>query len=664
MANITYRVNSSPVIPGATYVKNSPLTHSEIDANFKSLDNDTLQLKDDVGNILLKVDTIEKNVNPIKRKIQMEGDGAWTVSFDGKSDVKGDLVLNQVNPNVGQFGSGDRIPVITVNSKGLITSVRTSEITAVTKSVVFIGDNPPVNPSIGQLWYDSSIEDRGFIWSGTGWVDFCPQTGAGGGNNALIVNKLSENINVDNIDSLKNTTKGKRNTVIGFSAGQNTDSDENTALGYKAQETNINGAYNTSVGAYSLQKNVSSYNTALGWGTLRDNTSGGNNTAVGHAALGKNVSGSANSAFGVGALLNNTTGYNNTAVGYWSLINNTTGAMNTAVGLVSLGNNTTGEKNTAVGDGSLNGNVTGNNNTAMGFWSLIHNKTGDNNTAVGYWSLLNNTTGASNTAFGANSLQSNTTGYSNTAIGNSSLTTTTTGSENTAVGQAALCSNVDAWNNTAVGFCSMFRNTSGYGNTAVGWQSLFENSTGLYNTAIGYEALRGNSAGNNNTAIGRWALSNLISGSGNTSIGTQFHDRFGPCLDMREGDNRVSIAHTGVTNAYIAVAWTVVSDLRDKIVSGPVPHGLEFVNQLKPIQYRFREARDSTTPHGPVKYGFGAQDILKIEGDNPVVVDTEVSEKLKMVDSHLLPILVNAIQELSNEIKTLKLEINALKGNA
>jgi hypothetical protein len=530
MANITYRVNSSPVIPGATYVKSSPLTHSEIDANFKSLDNDTIQLKGDVGNILIKVDTIEKNVNPVKRKIQIEGDGIWSVDFNGKSDVKGDLKLNQVNPNIGQFGSGDRIPIITVNSKGLITAVRTSEVTAVTNSVVFIGDSPPVNPSIGQLWYDSSIEDRGFIWSGTGWVDFCPQAGGFGGNTNLIVDRLAENINIDNINSLKSTTAGKRNIIIGFNAGQNTSSDENTAIGYKTQEININGTCNTSVGAYSLQKNVSSYNTALGHGALLDNTTGGNNTAAGHGAMRKNIGGGANSAFGVGSLFNNTSGYNNTAVGYWSLFNNNTGISNTAVGLVSLGNNTTGSNNTAIGENALGGNVTGSNNTSVGYHSLIGNTTGSHNTA----------------------------------------------------------------------------------------------------------------------------------------IGTQFNElgNYAPAYNCTTENNRVSIAHTGVTNAYVAVAWTVVSDLRDKVVSGPVQHGLEFVNQLKPIQYRFRTSRDLETPHGPVKYGFGAQDILAIEGDNPVVVDTEVPEKLKMVDSHLLPILVNAIQEMHNEIKTLKLEINALKGNA
>ena len=38
MANITYRINSNPTLPGSSTVKGSALTNVEIDANFKALD--------------------------------------------------------------------------------------------------------------------------------------------------------------------------------------------------------------------------------------------------------------------------------------------------------------------------------------------------------------------------------------------------------------------------------------------------------------------------------------------------------------------------------------------------------------------------------------------------------------------------------------------------
>jgi len=104
---------------------------------------------------------------------------------------------------------------------------------------------------------------------------------------------------------------------------------------------------------------------------------------------------------------------------------------------------------------------------------------------------------------------------------------------------------------------------------------------------------------------------------------------------------------TGVTNAYIQVAWTVVSDARDKTNFAPVPHGLEFVKALQPTAYQFRTARDSEETNGGVRYGFKAQDVLELEGANPVIVDNEDEDKLRMVDTALIPVLVKALQELN-----------------
>jgi hypothetical protein len=111
---------------------------------------------------------------------------------------------------------------------------------------------------------------------------------------------------------------------------------------------------------------------------------------------------------------------------------------------------------------------------------------------------------------------------------------------------------------------------------------------------------------------------------------------------------------TGVTNAYIQVAWTVVSDARDKTDFAPVPHGLDFVNKLTPTAYRYKETREATEGHGPIRYGFKAQDVLALEGDNPVIVDAEDSEKLRFNDQSMIAVLVNAINELTAEVNSLK----------
>lgn len=63
------------------------------------------------------------------RTIAITGDLTYTSeSFDGSDNVTGTGTLATVNSNVGSFGSTTAVPVITVNAKGLITSVTTDTI--------------------------------------------------------------------------------------------------------------------------------------------------------------------------------------------------------------------------------------------------------------------------------------------------------------------------------------------------------------------------------------------------------------------------------------------------------------------------------------------------------------------------------------------------------
>jgi hypothetical protein len=109
-----------------------------------------------------------------------------------------------------------------------------------------------------------------------------------------------------------------------------------------------------------------------------------------------------------------------------------------------------------------------------------------------------------------------------------------------------------------------------------------------------------------------------------------------------------------VMNAYVKVAWTVTSDARDKMNFNSVPHGLDFVSKLEPISFQFKKSREEEIPHGNVRYGFKAQDILALEGDNPIIIDNENPDNLKYQGEALVPVLVNAIKELKAEIDLLK----------
>jgi len=64
------------------------------------------------------------------RNISATGDAAWTVSFDGSTNVTSGLVLSSVNGDIGSFGDSTHVPVFTVNAKGLITGVTNTLVTS------------------------------------------------------------------------------------------------------------------------------------------------------------------------------------------------------------------------------------------------------------------------------------------------------------------------------------------------------------------------------------------------------------------------------------------------------------------------------------------------------------------------------------------------------
>jgi len=267
--------------------------------------------------------------------------------------------------------------------------------------------------------------------------------------------------------------------------------------------------------------------------------------------------------------------------------------------------------------------------------------------------LESNTTATGNTAVGSSSLEDVTTGHSNSGLGFAALASLTTGIDNVAIGRDALYTSTTGQYNTAVGRSALTLATSGSNNTAVGENCMRTLTTGGDNTAAGVGAIRNSTTGSNNTGIGRAAAGGLTTGSNNTCLG---HDAgvSGSPFNLTTSSNRVIIGDSNVTNAYIQVDWTITSDKRDKIDFGTVPHGLDFVNKLEPVSYYMRKDRDSNKRHGQQHYGFIAQDIVALEGDNPVIIDTEEEYRLKYKGEHLVPVLVNAIKELSVKVTALE----------
>jgi hypothetical protein len=208
--------------------------------------------------------------------------------------------------------------------------------------------------------------------------------------------------------------------------------------------------------------------------------------------------------------------------------------------------------------------------------------------------------------------------------------------------------------------------TGSLSNVMIGASAGFNLTDGNRNVAIGGAAGDGLTTGDKNILIGYHSGStNDITGDHNIVI----DGSNSPCHNLASAtSNRIVMGGTAVTNAYVQVGWTTVSDKRDKVDLGEVPYGLEFVKELQPRTYQFKLDRDGEdTPEnvsGNMRYGFMAQDILELEHARGslegIIINEENEDKLTFNESNLVPVLVNAIQDLSKENEDLKSKLELL----
>lgn len=322
-------------------------------------------------------------------------------------------------------------------------------------------------------------------------------------------------------------------------------------------------------------------------------------------------------SFGSGALTSVTSGTSNTAVGFDAGTAITSGVSNTALGKSALTALTNGSYCVAVGAQAATNNTT-NNTTAIGYQALAANTSGPYNTAVGYGTLATNTTQGYQTAVGYLALNL-ATGASNTAFGAYAAPNISTGSLNVAIGRN-----------------SLYNLTTTAGSVAVGASALFL-TTGGTNTAVGYGAGSLLTTGVNNTILGNNAQASSDTVSNEITL----------------GDSSITTLRCQVTSI------TALSDARDKTSIVPIQAGLDFVRQLKPVAFTWN-MRDGGKVGVP-DTGFIAQDLVKAQTDAgvtiPGLVYAENPDKLEAAYGKLIPVLVQAIKDLTDKVETLESRI-------
>jgi len=228
----------------------------------------------------------------------------------------------------------------------------------------------------------------------------------------------------------------------------------------------------------------------------------------------------------------------------------------------------------------------------------------------------------------------------------------------------------------------MNASVTGQGNAAFGYSSMTALTSGSTNTSIGNSVFPSLTTGSNNVAAGPGAGISLSTGSNNLFLGHDAGRSGSPGGIVSTASNRIALGDESISSAHIQVDWSVASDQRDKTDFNNLDLGLDFVNKLNPVTYKWdkRSKYDenlNVTPNGKHKQdwldlGFKAQEVeaLEIEAgynkDNKTNLTVDISEDGKQYGiqyAKFVPILVNAIKELSETNKDLKSRIEALESN-
>ena len=200
---------------------------------------------------------------------------------------------------------------------------------------------------------------------------------------------------------------------------------------------------------------------------------------------------------------------------------------------------------------------------------------------------------------------------------------------------------------------------------------------------MGWVAGRFITTGDYNTLLGGHAPGyEITTGSNNLCLGNNAGRSTSPSGSITTGSNNVVLGNNSINNLYCADTSISSSDQRDKTDITDFTKGLDWIKALRPVTYRWdrrtwygTDEEPYGTPDGSKKrtrlhVGFLAQEALAVEQANGYGSSNDDSLILNLTDDgmsygmkyeRLVPVLVNALKELSTKIDTLETENTALK---
>jgi hypothetical protein len=403
-------------------------------------------------------------------------------------------------------------------------------------------------------------------------------------------------------------------------------------------------------------------------------TFGTSSIMLGDATTGTIDGANYNVGLGVDVFSALTSGDSNIAIGFDAADTLTTGSFNVAIGTDSLGAAGAGVANNIMIGYNTGYGLTGDGNVAIGHTAFDAAGDRDDCVAIGSGAATTLTTGSQNVAIGTSALGLGTTANGNVCIGFLSASSLVGGSgggrHNVSIGRESMEAQESQEDNVAIGYQAMHagNSTSNSQNTIVGSQAFSDAGfAGYGNVGLGYFAGQSVTSGVHNVLIGRQAGNNITTGDENICMGYLARP------DGVAGTGQVVIAYnlagkgnstglfggaSGVYNEGNTAAWQTVSDIRIKKNISDNKIGLDAINKIKIKNFEYRTEDEITE--------LPKESVIKKEGNQVGVIAQEIQEILpdlvkeqttgclSVNSDNLTWYLINAVQELSAEIKKLK----------
>jgi len=249
---------------------------------------------------------------------------------------------------------------------------------------------------------------------------------------------------------------------------------------------------------------------------------------------------------------------------------------------------------------------------------------------------------------------------SNNSIGTANVTLgsgagdslTSNNSYNTLIGMDAGKALNTGTSHVAVGYKALETSTAGTGSVAVGYLALQDSNSTNFVTAVGWGAGKNATTGGlSSTFIGNGAGMQITTGGQNTCIG------FNANPTSVTASYQFTLGSTDIqTLRCNQTSITSLSDARDKTDIVDTPYGLDFINTLKPRQFKW-DTRDGNIKDGTLEQGFIAQELLESANGNNDSLNLVLEDnpnKLEASAGNLIPLLVKAVQELSARVVELE----------